>query len=704
MKKVLYFKIVFFFFISFFITLYFIGPKNIFFDQIEWLYSSGDISNAQLSWQYFKDDEWRFPLGKNPNYGMEISNSIVFTDNIPLFAILFKLFKNVLSEKSQYFGIWVLLCFFLQLIASNLLLIKISKNEIFSFLGSLIFLLCPFLLFRLSHHLSLGAHWLILYAFYISYFIKDNIRSLHWIFLITLSVLIHFYFTAMIFIIFSSFLLEKILKEKKIIKLKFLFFYIFYTLIIMYIVGYFETSVVNNLAIGYGVLNIDLLSFLDSKVSGHPGWSLFFLNDIIKNKTIEGFIYIGLGNILLFLISIIFFIKKINFKNLNFYNNNVLRVSNIYIIIFLLWALTTNLSILDYEIFNISLPKFVYGVLSIFEATGRFAWPVIYILIIFSMSLLYKNLKNNNAIIVIFILLVIQFIDVSIGIKNNSFVKQKILSTNNHDQIWNFIDREYKNIRTTYLFNNYGEIFSKMKYPLSKLKNINTDITLNAAHDRKIAANVRYKLIEDIENNYLNTDTAYIVDNPGHLRQLKKKFGDLNYGFFYRDDVWIILPQQQSEMKEEDLKNFKNIKLDDLNINEEYEINHKKKFLGFGWSHNFNSKGSWSEGNHSYLLLKKPKSNKKLNLTLKFKPFKENKSENYNMEIYLNRKLVKKINFYNNYENQKINFNLPDEKNVEDLEIYFRFNGLVSPYDLLMNPDARKLGILLEKILIQEVK
>ena len=63
------------------------------------------------------------------------------------------------------------------------------------------------------------------------------------------------------------------------------------------------------------------------------------------------------------------------------------------------------------------------------------------------------------------------------------------------------------------LFNNYGPLFSNFSKILGELENIKTDIILNAAMDRKKAAQVRYNLIENINNEKLPTDTAYIIDN-----------------------------------------------------------------------------------------------------------------------------------------------------------------------------------------------
>ena len=90
----------------------YISPLN-----IEWL-NSGDLSTYQLGWQYFREDIWRFPLGINPNYGIYSDSNIIYSDSVPLFAIIFKIFDLFLPSKFQYFSFWVLTCIYLQLLLS----------------------------------------------------------------------------------------------------------------------------------------------------------------------------------------------------------------------------------------------------------------------------------------------------------------------------------------------------------------------------------------------------------------------------------------------------------------------------------------------------------------------------------------------------------------------------------------------------------
>lgn len=682
--------------ISLLITLGLIHPTNFWFDSTQWLLGSSDLTNSQISWQYFRLDDWRFPLGKNPNYGMEVANSIVFTDNIPLFAILFKIFNFIIYENFQYFSFWVFLCFFLQLFFSYTLILKFTNNKFYSFLGSFLFLLCPFLIFRLVHHFSLGAHWLILYAFYICYCVEEKVKNYHWVILISLSLLIHLYFTVMIFIIYFCFKLEEIINKKDFKILFSPFLKITYALIIMFIIGYFESSPINSISSGYGEYKLDLLSFFDPKAENTKMWSIF-LKDI-NGTHLEGFNYIGLGNVMILFLAVIMYVK--NYKKKKISPINIFKISNLYILIFLIWALTTNLSFMGKEVFNIDLPKYLLGLLSIFSSTGRFAWPVIYIFLFISIVYIFKNFHKTNSIFIMLILMSIQLTDVIAGIKNNSF---KQIEKYDHDPIWNLIEKDFKSLRTTYLFNNYGSIFNNLSKILGNLQNIKTDITLNASLDRTKAAMIRYNLTQNIKNNRLDSNTAYIVDNLGHLIQLKHFFRKKNVGFFYRDDFWIMLPNKKKEMKKFDIEKLNQIKFTKLELNKVHKIKFKSQLLGFGWTHNFNKDGAWTEGQDSYLNFKSPGTENNKELILNIRPYQSNDNKNFELEIFLNDNLIKKVNFHDNKKKQVIRIPIKKNINNKNYVLNFKLNNLISPYDNFESPDARKLGMLLKSLQIKEV-
>ena len=75
-----------------------VGINNISFQSTEWLYQGNDSALPQMGWYFFKNDIWRFPLGSNPNYGINYGSSIIFADSIPILSILFKIFKSILPQ------------------------------------------------------------------------------------------------------------------------------------------------------------------------------------------------------------------------------------------------------------------------------------------------------------------------------------------------------------------------------------------------------------------------------------------------------------------------------------------------------------------------------------------------------------------------------------------------------------------------------
>ena len=182
------------------IFIYLVGLDFIKINNQEWL-NSGDISTYQIGWKYFREDVWRFPIGLNPNYGIYLNGSIVFSDSIPFLAIFFKIFKHILPINFQYFSIWIFVCLYLQIFFSFKIIYNITNNFLYSFIGSLFFISAASFIHRGAIHLSLFAHWLILSGFYIE-ILESKSKKLFRILNILLSLTIHFYFTVILFLFF----------------------------------------------------------------------------------------------------------------------------------------------------------------------------------------------------------------------------------------------------------------------------------------------------------------------------------------------------------------------------------------------------------------------------------------------------------------------------------------------------------------------
>ena len=188
--------------ISFLCLISVVGIDNVSFKSTEWLYI-GESSQHQLGWHFFKNDIWRFPLGSNPNYGDEFSNSIVFADAIPILALFFKSLKSFIPGSFQYFSFWYFICFFLQLFFSFKIIKKFTGSDLYSVIGSFFFLISPIFIYRVDEHVALASQWLLLFALYLGLTQKIDKARLLWILLIILSSLINLYFTAMVVAVYS---------------------------------------------------------------------------------------------------------------------------------------------------------------------------------------------------------------------------------------------------------------------------------------------------------------------------------------------------------------------------------------------------------------------------------------------------------------------------------------------------------------------
>ena len=204
----------------------------------------------------------------------------------------------------------------------------------------------------------------------------------------------------------------------------------------------------------------------------------------------------------------------------------------------------------------------------------------------------------------------------------------------------------------------------------------------------------------------LALNTVYVVHGLGHLRHLKHLLKDENVGFFYRDNIWIMVRAEKERMNDNDKKIFKNTKPKLLEINEKKSLyfEDNDNYYGFGWSHNFKKLGIWSEGQMSTLLFRTEKNYGDLKLEILCKPYITKKNNISELDIYVNNSFNKNVKLTNNNQDEtfKILINKKIIKNNE-IKIDFNFKNLVSPYEVLESPDSRKLGILIKNIKISQI-
>ena len=698
-----------FLFISFLCLIAIVGKDNLSFTSINWLHDSDESSYNQLGWYFFKNDIWRFPLGSNPNFGDGIGNSIVYTDSVPFLALIFKSIKLFIPNNFQYFSFWYFICFYFQLFFSYSILKSFTNSVLYSFIGSLFFLISPIFVDRVDYHVGLSGQWLLLFALYLGLTqrVKDN--KISWVFLVSLSSLVHFYFSAMILVIYFflrvfNFYFEKerffnLLKDFLIITL-----FLFLTL---YLSGYFEIRMADSLGIGFGDYKLNLLSIFDPGIAyKNISWS-WFLPDIklSTGEEIEGFNYLGLGQIMMILLSLVLFLNK-KYKT-NIFSIKKNRNINIFIFIslfFTLWALSNKISFGSYTILEIPIHKYIFGIMSIIKSTGRLFWIVNYFLLALSIIIIFKCFKEKNSLIIIISLFLLQVADVSAGLKDRIGLHNKVKNEGVFlkDHIWDNLFKENKILNTTYPIS-WSGLFGSFSYAMEKNNIQKTNLITVARINRAAVAKVRYFLYDNFRKKNLATNTIYAIDGLGHLRHLKHIYKDENVGFLYRDGIWIMVPKEKEMMTSKDIKAFEEIKPKLLKINQKKKLYFKDQdnYYGLGWSHNSNKPGIWSEGKISTLLLRTENNLEDLKLEIFTEPYLTKKNKVLEFDIYVNDIFNKKAQLKNN---KKIEIIIKKEIIKNDLlKIDFNFKNPVSPYEVLESPDSRQLGMLVTDINILQM-
>ena len=703
--------IVLFLLISFFWLVAVLGIENISFQSIKWLHNGSDAALHQSGWYFFQNDIWRFPLGSNPNYGISFGSSIVFTDSIPLFALIFKSLKFIIPENFQYFSLWYFITFYLQLFFSFKIFKKFTNSDSYSFIGSLLILITPFFMYRVGWHASVSAHWILLFTLYLGITHNINKSKLSWLLLVILSSLISYSFTFMVLVFYSLLRFFNFIFYKKnfVEIIKDFILIIICLLITLYVVGYFQVRMLDTLGIGFGVYKFNLLHIFDPTVSTRNVSFSWILPDIklSRGEEVEGYNYLGLGNIIMMLIAIGLFIKKKYDKKILFSESGRdIKIVFLITIFFTFWALSNKISFGSLTLIEIPLNKYIYAMLSVAKNTGRMFWIVNYFIIIMSILIIYKFFDKKKSLIILLSIFFIQLIDGSAAI-NSRFgsIKPFNVGPELNEEFWGKLLTKYEIVKTTYPVS-WSPLFSSFSYLMEKNNTKKTSLVVQARSNRKAVADARYKLYQDLTQKKLDPNTVYIVDNLGHLKHLKHLYKEENVGFFLSDNFWAMVANDRNKMIDKDIKEFNNVELKLLNVDkkENLSFNNKDSYYGFGWSHNLGNQGIWSDGYQSTLLFKTEKNQDDLKLEVFYLPYITKKNSILEFDIYVNNLFNKKMKLTKENNEEKFEIIIKgDFIENNEVKVDFNFKNPMSPYEVLESPDSRKLGILVKNIKISQI-
>ena len=683
--------------VSISLFIYLLGLDFIKYSNYEWLYS-GDLSTYHLGWKYYRNDIWRFPIGLNPNYGIYLNTSIVFSDSIPFLAIFFKSIRNFIPNDFQYFSLWILICIYLQLFFSFKIIYKITNDLIYSLIAALFFCFATIFLHRSAIHLSLLGQWIILSYFYIEitdYKRKFFFKSLNILFSLT----IHFYFTIILILIlilekFYDFLIKKELIKKIIFEFLILIPVIIF---LMYILGYFSVNLDDGLGGGYGYYNLNLNSFFNPSGKTNLSsfsWSTFFPIREYQNGEIEGFSYLGISGMIFF---VIFIFNTFFKKNKIIYTNKKMIL---ICILFFILSISNNINIGTSDVLTIPINNFLYAIMGSFRASGRLIWPVYYLVFIVGIVFIYKNFNKKISIIVILSLFFLQIIDLSKGLGNYKLGAQYYLNEKKpfvKNKIWHGLSDKFKQIRLLEP-KNQSKIYHSISKILFEENFLKTDIIYLARVNREVITNKKYELIKLFNQKNLNIfeDTIFISDNVNAIRYLQYVYEDQLY-YHHIDDLWIISKKIINQSESENSKLLNEEYSLDLNKRRTIIFKNNNLIPGLGWETKNNFNGLILDGFESSLLVKIIGDNCKINsnLELKIDKYYSNIADPIKLKLFINKKEQKNLIIDKNNKNLSVSF---DCINRETNSLLFVVDEPKSLFDLKMGLNRNKRSIVLKSI------
>ena len=340
-------------------------------DSKDWIMAGFyDPQGHYLSWEFFRHTPLcQFPIGANPALGMEISSSIVFTNSIPLLAIIFKPFSPLLGDVFQYFGFWLMLCYVLQYFFAYKLISYFTADTFIQIIGACFFVLAPAFLDRTTIHMALSGQWLVLAAFCI--FFAERFLSRRWLLLLFLAISINVYLLLMVAAVWCCDIIQRLMKKD--VKLGYALINfgqgVILVVLLMWVLGYFmlgPTPKVDYVSTGMNVL---------APFNPGKGWSKIVPEiKIIQSRWDERFMFLGFGNILL-LFSAIFIWFRLPVSSMNKATKYALYILIAVLSILSIISLSNKIYIGEYKIISYPLFKPLEIFYTVFRGYVRLFWP-----------------------------------------------------------------------------------------------------------------------------------------------------------------------------------------------------------------------------------------------------------------------------------------------------------------------------------------
>jgi hypothetical protein len=364
-----------------------------------------DTAQHIIGQRYFILDQWRVPPFQTQLLRWPKGVSMGVTDSMPLLAVPAKLARRILPPGFHTIFWFLAIAWYLQPVAAVFALRSAGEKRLLPALAvAVIALSMPTLLYRgLRPHESLCGHFLILTAIGVYFRIARGSTVATWIAapaLLASSLLIHPYLAVMVAAVLLAAPTSLLIRRDGSWLPASVAFALAIALCggLALLLGYAEEG---GLGGGYGIYSMNLLSPIDP-----AGSTLIPFFPTLMDATggqYEGYQYLGVGVLLLCLIAVVAICRRAP-KRVCTRHSGLLIVSAGLILV----ALSNRVYNGTFLIFRFE------GIPHIFESlrsSGRFFWPVAYLLVIGSIATVVRRLPAKTSVTILLIAAALQFAD-----------------------------------------------------------------------------------------------------------------------------------------------------------------------------------------------------------------------------------------------------------------------------------------------------
>ncbi len=678
----------------------------------QWM-MKGDPIASLLGWMFYRNAPLlQQPFGATPDYGLQISNSTVYSDSVSVLAFLFKPFAHFLPEHFQYFGLWLLICFMLQAFFAWKLMGVFAPTLWHRAVATAFFLIAPPFLWRTQWHMGLAAHWVVLASIYL--YTRPSFKILLWLILLIVACLATPILLAMGMLMLGATLVKAYFRDE--VSLTRGVLTVVVTAIclsfVMWQAGYFLISTVGEG--GFGFYRASLYGLIDPGV-GAPGdpsvWSSV-LPDLPKAPgNYEGFGFLGAGMLILVLTAGLLGLHQASgwlgwLRWRDWRRRWALVMPLLVVFVFsFVFALSNNIGYGNHISIHYDLPGFLDRLTSPLRASGRFIWLAYYMIMAAALIIVFTHLGRRISLFLLSWCLLFQVVD-SWGAL--TAVQARFAANFPRPTLWSPFWQQaaarYRKILYVLPDNSPPSFFPLCYFAAEHHLGIN--IGSWARVDKTRLASSRRDLIDVLKTGQWDPNALYVfgsdqLRNVGLLRMQKGDWIGVEDKMNVLAPGWGEAPLQDPEVLRSQL-----IPSYSLGTRLAFGPDDQgSRYLGYGWS-NQEAWGHWSDGYRASLIFSlRPAARSDLVLEIDGIGFVGRRNPEQKIEVYANDRRVGAIAFSASDPKGLRQVRIPQEilANRDFLEIEFRFKNDISPSETgqFWKPDSRKLALGLRTLILQ---